>query len=467
MAYNILQQDIDILFQSQKEIFSRVEILDFNFKTLVGIDGILISDSYSIDAESDVRRSYSCEIHLEKDSYFIDQRYKLMSRYIRPYVGIKYIRTGEIIWYLMGTFCFIDTSWQFDSSSHTLSLSCQDMMCLVNGTINGNTSDTQIKIVEGENIRDSFILLLEEMKIKKYLLNGIDKYVPYDLEFSGTTYYEILKKMLELYPGYEMFFDINGTFILQKIKIGKDEENLLNDEVIQPLLISDNGSFSFGEIFNHIKVYGQLIETDRDSVSCTYTNNVYNASFDKLSALENGTTYSISIPSSNLANAKLNINNLGAKKIVIDDGVIITKDKMQTGKYSFRYRKLTDDFLLLGKYQVFGEAFNRDPKHPFSINALGFEKVKVFQDAEYESLYSDDLAKQMAEYELYLASNLAENVSLEMITIPWLDVNYKIEYTSKNFNETHSYIIKSISGSTSSATMTISMIKYYIDYSET
>jgi len=348
MAYNILQQDIDILFQSQKEIFSRVEILDVNYKTLVGIEGILISDSYSIDAESDIRRSYSCEIHLEHDSYFIDQRYKLMTRYIRPYIGIKYIRTGEIIWYLMGTFCFVDTSWKYDSSSHTLSLSCQDLMCLVNGTINGNAADAQIKIVAGENVRDTFIILLDEMQIKKYLLIGIDKYVPYDLEFSGTTYYEIFTKMLELYPGYEMFFDIDGTFVLQKIKTGKDEDHLINDEIIQPLLISDNGSFSFGEIYNHIKVYGQLIETDRDSISCTYIDNVYNATFDKLSALENNTTYSITIPSSNNANAKLNINNLGAKDIVIDDGAIITSSTMQPGKYSFRYRKLKDDFLLLG-----------------------------------------------------------------------------------------------------------------------
>ena len=434
---------------------------------MVGIEGILISDSYSIDADSDIRRSYSCEIFLEKDSYFIDQRYKLLTRYIRPYVGIKYIRTGEIIWYLMGTFCFVETNWNFDSSSHTLSLSCQDMMCLVNGTINGNAADAQIKIVEGENIRDSFILLLDEMKIKKYLLNGIDKYVPYDLEFTGGTYYEILSKMLELYPGYEMFFDINGTFVLQKIKTGKDEDNLINNEIIQPLLISDNGSFSFGEIFNHIKVYGQLIETDRDSTSCTYANNIYNATFEKLSALENNTTYSITIPSSNLSNAQLNINNLGAKDIVVDDKVRITSNVMQAGKYSFRYRKLTNDFLLLGKYQVFGEAYNRNPNHPFSINTLGFEKVKILQDSEYETLYTDDLARQMAEYELYLSSNLAENISLEMINIPWLDVNCKIEYTSKNFNETHSYIIKSISGSTSSATMTISMIKYYTNYSET
>ena len=128
MAYNLLQRDIDILFQSKKEIFSRVEVLDNNFKTLVNIEGILISDSYSIDSESDIRRSYSCEIFLENDSYFIDQRYALMKRFIRPYVGIKYVRTGEIIWYLMGTFCFVDTSWQYNSSTHTLSLSCQDMM---------------------------------------------------------------------------------------------------------------------------------------------------------------------------------------------------------------------------------------------------------------------------------------------------------------------------------------------------
>lgn len=466
MAYNILQQDIDILFQSQKEIFSRVEILDENFKTLVNIEGILLSDSYSIDAESDIRRSYSCEVHLEKDSYFINQRYVLMKRFVRPYVGIKHIRTGQTIWYLMGTFCFVDTNWQYDSLTHTLSLSCQDMMCLLNGTINGNMSEMKIKIVAGENIRDTFISLLNEIKIKKYLLVDIDKDIPYDLEFSGVTYYEILKEILELYPGYEMFFDINGTFILKKLSTGDDDDNLINDEIIQPLLISDNGSFSFSGIYNHIKVYGMVIETDRDSSICNYINNIYNASFDNLVELENFTTYSITIPSSNLANAKLNINNLGAKNIVIDNNVFITSGILQSGKYSFRYRKLSDDFLLLGKYQVFGEAYNRDPNHPFSINTLGFEITKTFTD-EYSKLYSDDLARQTAEYELYLASNLREHISLEMINIPWLDVNYKIEYTSKNNNEKHSYIIKSISGSTSSSTMNVEMIKFYPNYIKT
>ena len=467
MAYNLLQQDIDILFQSQKELFSRVEILDENFKTLANIEGMLISDSYSIDADSDIRRSYSCEMFVEKDSYFIDQRYALVKRFIRPYVGIKYIRTGEIIWYLMGTFCFIDTNWQYDSSTHTLSLSCKDMMCMINGEINGSIADLSIKILEGENVRQSIIsFLTKEMGIKKYLLTDMDKYVPYDLEYSGETYYEILKELLGLYSGYEMFFDINGTFVIQKIPTGEYDSNLINDEIIQPLLISDNGSFSFGGISNHVKVYGRLIETDRDSISCDYKNNVYNATFENLAALENNTTYSITIPSPNLANAKLNINSLGEKDIVVDNSVLITEGIMQAGKYSFRYRKLSDDFLLLGQYQVFGEAFNRNPNHPFSINTLGFEIVKILNDSEYEKIYSDDLARHRAEYELYHISNLAENISLEMINVPWLDVNCKIEYTSKNFNETNNYIIKSISGSTSSATMTIGMTKYYESFKE-
>jgi hypothetical protein len=227
------------------------------------------------------------------------------------------------------------------------------------------------------------------------------------------------------------------------------------------LLLSDNGSFSFGEIYNHVQVYGRLIETDRDSISCTYTDNVYNAVFENLSALENNKTYSVEIPSPNLIGAKLNINNLGEKDIVVDESILIAEGTMQQDRYSFRYRKLSDDFLLLGNYQVFGEAFNQNPNHPFSINALGFKIVKILNDSEYEKIYTDDLAKHRAEYELYHASNLAENLSLEMINIPWLDVNCKIEYTSKNFNETNNYIIKSISGSTASATMTIGLIKYY------
>ena len=55
-------------------------------------------------------------------------------------------------------------------------------------------------------------------------------------------------------------------------------------------------------------------------------------------------------------------------------------------------------------------------------------------------------------------------MTLEMVFIPWLDVNTKISYTDKENNETSSYIIKKISGSFMNATMTLEIIKFYENY---
>ena len=55
-------------------------------------------------------------------------------------------------------------------------------------------------------------------------------------------------------------------------------------------------------------------------------------------------------------------------------------------------------------------------------------------------------------------------MTLEMMFIPWLDVNTKISYTDKETNETNSYIIKRINGSFMDATMTIEIIKFYENY---
>ena len=97
MKYNLLQQDIEILKQGSKELYSRVELLNRNKKILANIEGDFISDSISIDAESDIRRTYSCEMHFSKSNWSNASKYKLMTYYIVPYVGIKHIRMNEIL----------------------------------------------------------------------------------------------------------------------------------------------------------------------------------------------------------------------------------------------------------------------------------------------------------------------------------------------------------------------------------
>lgn len=466
--YNLLQQDIDILFQSQKELYSKVELLDHNFKLLQTVEGILINDSFTNDATSDIRRTYSCTLHLEKNSYFILKRIQLIDKYIRPYVGYKYMRTGEILWYQIGTFAVNECSMTYDETNHNISISCEDLTCTTNGSLNGKIKDQKIKILADEDLRTAMINICKECGITKYYICDINRTVPYDLEHSEGTYYDILKELVELYSGYEMYFDVNGVFHIDTIPTCSDDDNLIDDDILQPLLIRDNGSFNFTEIYNHIIIYGKEIETDRNITQCTYdeNSNTYNATSEQLTAYENLTTYSITLPQPCLEGAKINLNSLGAKLIVTDDDTVIKVNELEQGVYSFRYRRTTDDFLLLGQYQVYGEAWDNNPNSPFNVNNLGYEICNVLQGEDYEKIYTDNLAKQRADYEIYMATRLNDNVSLELINIPWLDVNCKVEYTSHNFNETSSYIIKSISGSSTEGTISVSMIKFYEDYSE-
>ena len=113
-----------------------------------------------------------------------------------------------------------------------------------------------------------------------------------------------------------MYFDADGIFTIDEIPTCEYDENIIDDTIIEPLLISQSGSFSYEGIYNHIKVYGMNIETDRYTEECTYSNNIYNATIETMTTYENFETYSIKLPQTNLANAKLNINNIGAKNIV-------------------------------------------------------------------------------------------------------------------------------------------------------
>lgn len=466
MKYNLLQQDIDILKQSSKEIYIRLELLNRNKKVIANIENVLISDSISIDAESDIRRTYNCELRYSKQNWSDVSKYKLMSYYISPFVGIKHIRSQEILWYKLGVFAFDSRNFTYNETSSTLNIQCLDLMSTLNGTLGGELKDQKIKIEAGNNIRNVIIELLKECGIKEYNITEMDRTVPYDKEYSSTTYYTIIKELLDFYPGYEMYFDIDGILTIGEIPTCQYDENIIDDTIIESLLISQSGSSSYGNIYNHIKVYGMNIETDRYTEECTYStsNNIYNAIIETMTTYENFETYSIKLPQSNLENVKLNINNIGEKNIVKDDGILLNANDLNAEIYSFRYRKLTDDFLLLGQYQVIGEAWDDNPDSPFNIDNLGYEIYHECSGGDYEKIYTNELANQRARYEIWLSTNIQNNISLEMIFIPWLDVNTKISYTDKETKEINNYIIKRINGSFISAVMTMDVIRFYENY---
>lgn len=472
LAYYCQQNDIRILRSGTLELYSKLEVLNRELKIIDVMTSSLISDSFSNDSDSDIRRTYQCELHV-MDSRWFTGREKLiwMDKYIRPYTGLKDQRTGEITWYLMGTYRMSETSYHFDETANTLSLSCCDLMSTLNGDHGGRLEGESLKIEEGNDVRKVMIDLLTQSSVVKYSICEIPYTIPYDLEFNANiTCYEILKEIIDLYPGYEMFFDINGIFTIQKIPSCENDPLILDNNIFKQFVIEEsNHSTSFKDIYNHVQVWGQTIDVDGLADSSSYANNTYTASITSVTKLESFKTYGIHIASPNTSDGtKLNISGLGAKKIMIDEKKPITKNYItSSGDYAFKYRRASDDFLFLGQYQVFGEAYDTNPQSPFTIENLGYELLYVCSGGDYEKIYTDDLAAQRARYEIYQHTNLQQRLELTMITIPWLDVNQLIEYQSKNSETIVPYIIKSISGSTSEATMQINLVRFYPEYPET
>ncbi len=458
----VTQADKNIVNQAVKELSVTVELLNSDMKVVDVIEGKLISDSFSIDANSDVRRTYSMELLVTDSTLLLDKgKHIWMDKYIRPYVGIKEIRTGNIIKYPKGIFTMLDSNYSYDATTNTLSLSCSDLMSELNGERNG-TLKSSIKFEEGENVRELIVNLLKETMVKKYIISDMDNLtIPYEIEFeSSQTYYDVLNEIVSLFSYFEMFFDVNGVFIIHKIPHQSSDNVILESEFLSPLIISENINTSFKDVYNRIVVWGQSLEPDYSSSNCTYdiSTNTYTATFP-VEELSNFAMYSIDIPQSHTAQPKLNIN--GTTLYITNDKGEYLKESAIAPTYNvFKYRKVENNFYWLGEFQVYAEASETNLSSPFHKSKIN-EITKVCTGGDYEKIYSNSLAQDRADYELYHSCRLQETMNVNMIDIPWLDVNWLIEYQSYTTKDTRKYVIKQINGSTTGGTIDVSMVLFY------
>ena len=370
----ITQKDKNIVNQNVKEFFITVELLNEDMKVIDVIEGNLISDSFSIDSNSAVRRTYSMELLVTDSTMLIGEDKRIwMNKYIRPYVGIKDLRTNEIVKYLKGTYTMLDSSYSFDATTNKLSLSCSDLMSEINGERNG-VLKSKVKYEEGANVRDIIVALLKETKVRKYILSDLDGVItPHEMEFEADkTYYDVINDLISLFSYYEMFFDLEGTFVIQKIPHQDYESVVLSSEFISPLVISENISTSFKEVYNKIVIWGHSLEPDFSTKTCTYDadTNTYTATFEKIEEVDNFTLYSILLPQANKENSQITIGKITGY-IADDKGKHIPANTLDATYNVFKYRKINNDFYWLGEYQVYAESSESNPLSPFHESKIG------------------------------------------------------------------------------------------------
>ena len=92
--------------------------------------------------------------------------------------------------------------------------------------------------------------------------------------------------------------------------------------------------------------------------------------------------------------------------------------------------------------QIMAAASDTNAESPFCISKVG----QINYIVDDERIYNNELAKDRANYELYLHARLNDSISLEIVPIPWLnDVNIKIAYTNEKIGIEGEYLIQSLS----------------------
>lgn len=548
MAEIVTQEDLLIVLQQSAAITLKlkIEVLDSNGKIIGNLEPDITGGSMSINGESNVRRTanFTVQPTLKEKVKLTENSLLWLNKDIRLSIGLFNPRTREYKFYPLGYYVYTDTSGTYDATNNNLTINCADFMKKLDGTKNGQLGNLTISFPAYEEneetgeaikyniIREAVIETLEKLAhITNHRIDDIGEYkalpeyneawkkyreenptwnaIPFDQEFSaGCSVLSILTAFRDLYPNYEMFFDMDtNTFICQLRPMCYEDDIYIDNSFLQRVLISENTTVDMSTVRNICEVWGQVIETDFYNEECTYADNIYSSTIEEYEdGYCNGDKIALKIPSENQAGANLNINNFGAIPILneANEEPIKANVLKQNEVYVFKIKKKRVDeqdiitAYLLGQWQVHainvltngkksgkfvtnsdGEEYELYSKEyfqkfyncervdmtiiansPFTVEKLGeIPDIKV--GGEFENITSDDLAADRAKWENWKNCRLTDNITITTALLPFLNVNKKVTYKRSDSDREHQYIITSVSHDFEGFTSTITMYRFY------
>lgn len=323
---NIGAEDYNVLKQQYIKKYIRLELLDFQYNIVDELSGNMTKCSINVDSNSDLRRSCDLCFVVTTSTFDIKAGSKLwLDKFVRPYVGYENMRTGEIQWYNQGIYLVNNPQWSYNASTNEISMQAIDLMSKLTGLRNGNLEGIPTKIAKDENVREAIIKTIELGGFTKYICeecktnDGTIVPVPYDIEIDvGGTIYDILTGLRDIMPNYQIYFDINGVFHYEPIPLAYDDPVLIDDDLFNNVLISENINTDFESVKNYVEILGHTWDVDyySPSESTTVSGGTITPTFSDLKKLEDGTAVGITLPVDVNSTSGLNIGFLGTNKIV-------------------------------------------------------------------------------------------------------------------------------------------------------
>lgn len=499
MAYYPTNEDIQALYFTEKIWYVRIVLLNEKFQQVYEMQHEFVSGSMSINTDSDIRRTFSMTLGvINKNVGIAEDKILWLNRFVKVYIGCKVPYWENPQWYDQGI--YVMTDYNYNITSGTLQVNCSDLVCFLNGDVAGGLEGFENIIYEEEKltIRQAIIDTITGLTpFQKYYVDDMPKLVPFDLEFGATdTVWSILTKLRDLYPGYEMFFDTDGTFVCKKINTLETDPIVLHDDLLQRLYTNETDNGVMSGVRNVVKVWGACLDTDYFTEECTYdaNTNTYTAKFKDIAlneddnSLPTSTKFAVKIPTVNTAKEpKITIYNndklVGTFEITNSLEQKIGTDVFIEGQsFVFRYRRKS--MYVLGQYQIVAvnklrntEASEEQkaldiknhgtenivytviPDSPFAIEKIG-ERMISYQGGDYDDIQAIDDCKTRAIYETWLAAKIIYTVTLEMVYIPWLNGNEKISFRLAATDELKDWIVSGISVEHPSGVMTLTLTEF-------
>lgn len=487
----ISQDEYDVTLQTERELYAKIVLTNLKFQPLDELSGVVVGfPSFTIDTDSDLRRSCSIEITPTDSSFDISYGNKIwLDKCVQIFMGIKSTRTQEIIYTNMGYYLINNPSQVYTADSNTITIDGVDLMALLTGMRNGSLEGYTYQVPADTNIRTAIIGTLKEAGITNYSIPLLTETVPNTISIDvGGTYYDILSTIRDLYPNYVMYFDVNGIFTYKTIPYGYNDPVVANDDLWNNTLISYSIDNNFENIKNSITVIGRTHEIADGYYGGTVTSAQYWYGSGKTDfVVEYSVTISGVTSVANLATGTLIgfTTSYGGNAIKINndtDFSYIENSKgyktyvspSKTGESEYLIFEYMGDkiFKFLGGITPRSTVQETNPHSQFYVGNEAGEIRTVLSGGEYDNCYSQELTDERARWELYTRCRLSNTVQLTTAPIYWLDVDQLIEITlptTQGNSITATYIIThiDIGGGGVDSTETITAMRYYPYYSNT
>lgn len=281
----ITEQQYSIVKQPYRELYCKVNLLNYQFQIVDDISGIVLSDTWTISATSDIRRTGTLVILPDDDeAYKIQAGSKIfLDKYVQVYIGIKDETTDEIVYNNMGIYLINNPTHTFDSTNNSITLQLVDLMAKLTGLRNGNLTGYEYQLKEGQDVKEIMVAVLAEVGFDNYNIEIEEEdyqTIQFDMSVDGTaTLYDILKTINEnQYINYQMYFDVDGIFHFNHIPSGKDAPIMVDDDIWRYAYISHEVTTNYEDLKNDIVVLGKTHTASKYSDDCILNDHTFTMS---------------------------------------------------------------------------------------------------------------------------------------------------------------------------------------------